>query len=277
MFATLVVVLPSEFTGGEIHVSHGGENKVFDNAKDSAFDTTILAWYTDVTHEVKEITSGYRLALSYHLIDTSPGINPPHLPVGDTSLENLRDIFYKWSHDEYPSVEAERVVAYNLTHEYSAASLREVIVKGQDQHIASILKQAGDSEGVVVLMGWLNARVDGSTSSEGWHIYHGKGDSPEYGQKTGSYDVPVMSDVYKTKMWMDGIQDMQGREVGIPKIELDEGSVLPLRAFSGVYPDESKIIDAYWGNVGSNGLEIFLTRDSHPCRKAQPSSLVSDS
>ena len=40
-----------------IHLSHGGESKVFDNAKDSAFDTTILAWYTDVTHEVKEITS----------------------------------------------------------------------------------------------------------------------------------------------------------------------------------------------------------------------------
>ena len=258
MFATLVVVLPSEFTGGEIHLSHGGENKVFDNAKDSAFDTTILAWYTDVTHEVKEITSGYRLALSYHLINTSPGINPPHLPVGDSSLQSLRDIFYKWSHDEYPSVEADRVVAYGFTHLYSDASLREVIVKGQDQHIASILKQAGDSEEVLVLMGWLNARVDGSTSSQGWQIYYGEGDSPEYGRETGSHDVPVMSEVCKTKMWMDGIQDMQGREVGITKIELDEGSVLPFRAFSGVSPDESKTIDAYWGNVRSNGSEIFL-------------------
>ena len=69
--------------------------------------------------------------------------------------------------------------------------------------------------------------------------------TPEYGRKTGSYDLPVMSDVYKTKMWMDGIQDMQGREVGIPKIKLDKGSVLPLRPFSGVYPDESETIDAY--------------------------------
>ena len=226
---------------------------------------------------MKEITSGYRLALSYHLIDTSPGINPPHLPIGDSSLENLRNIFYKWSHDEYPSVEANRVVAYNLTHEYSYASLREVIIKGEDQHIASILKQAGDSEGVLVLMGWLNARVDGGASSEGWHIYRGEGDSPEYGRKTGSYDVPVMSHVYRAEMWMDGIQDIQGREVGIAKIKLDGDNVIPFRAFSGVCPDESETIDAYWGNVGSNGLEIFLARDSHSCRKAQLSSIVSDS
>ena len=277
MFATLVVVLPSEFTGGEIHVSHGDENKVFDNAKDSAFDTTILAWYTDVTHEVKEITSGYRLALSYHLIDTSPGVNPPHLPVGDSSLQSLRDIFYGWSHDEYPSVEAERVVAYSFTHQYSAASLREVIVKGQDQHIASILKQAGDLEEVVLLMGWLNACVDGGTGDEGWQIYYGKGDSPEYGGKIGSHDVPVMSHVHRAMMWLDGIQDMQGREVGVAKIKLDGDNVLPFRAFSGVHPDKSETIDAYWGNVGSNCLEIFLTRDSHSCRKAQLSSLVSDS
>ena len=258
MFATLVVVLPSEFTGGEIHLSHGGENKVFDNAKDSAFDTTILAWYTDVTHEVKEITSGYRLALSYHLINTSPGITPPHLPVGDSSLQSLRDIFYKWSHDEYPSVEADRVVAYGFTHLYSDASLREVIVKGQDQHIASILKQAGDSEEVLVLMGWLNARVDGCTDDEGWQIYCGEGDSPEYGEKVGSHDVPVMSHVFRAEMWIDGIRDMKGKEVEIAKIKLNEDNLLPFRAFSGVYPDESKTIDAYWGNVRSNNSEIFL-------------------
>jgi len=102
MFATLVVVLPSKFTGGEIHVSHGGERKVFENAEDSAFETTIHGWYTDVTYEVKEITSGYRLALSYHLINNSPDIDVPHLSGSDSSLQRLREIFYKWSHDEHP-------------------------------------------------------------------------------------------------------------------------------------------------------------------------------
>jgi len=249
MFATLVVVLPSEFTGGEIHVSHGGDSEVFDNAKDSAFETTILAWYTDVTHEVKEITSGYRLALSYHLINSSPGINIPHLPSDDSSLQRLRETFHKWSHNEYPSLDANKVVAYGFTHTYSDASLREVIIKGQDQHIASILKQAGDSEGVLVLMGWLNAYVEGSTGNSGWQTYEGGEDFPEYGPSTGTRDSPVMSHVHETKMWVDGIQDMQGRKVGIAKIGLDERSILPFRPFSGLGPDESNITEEYWGNV----------------------------
>ena len=257
MFATLVVVLPSEFTGGEIHVSHGGESKVFDNAKDSAFETTVLAWYTDVTHEVKEITSGYRLALSYHLINTSPGINAPHLPNGDSSLQRLREIFYKWSHDEYPSLETNQVVAYGFTHLYSDASLRELIIKGKDQHIASILKQAGDSEGVIVLMGWLNAHVKGYTSGDGWQVYHGHGNSPEYGLDTGTRDFPVMSHVDEAKMWVDGVRDMQGRKARVGEIKLDEDSILPFRPFSGVGPDDSKVSDEYWGNVRSIDSRSF--------------------
>jgi len=178
-FATLVVVLPSKFTGGEIHVSHGGESKVFDNAEDSAFETTIHAWYTDVTYEVKEITSGYRLALSYHLINDSPGVDSaPHLPNGDSSLQHLREVFYKWSHDEYPSLGVKKVVVYALTHPHDGdASLREVIIEGQDRHIASILKQIGDSEGVLVLMGWLNVYVSGYTGCDGWKTYSGDEDS----------------------------------------------------------------------------------------------------
>ena len=262
MFATLVVVLPSEFTGGEIHLSHGGENIVFDNAEDSAFETTILAWYTDVTHEVKEITSGYRLALSYHLINTSPGIDLPHLPSDDSSLQHLREIFHKWSHDEYPSLDADKIVAYGFTHLYSDASLRELIIKGQDQYIASILKQAGDSEGVLVLMGWLNACVEGSTGNSGWQTYEGYEDFPEYGRSTGTRDSPVMSAVHETKTWVDGIQDMHGRKVEIAKIGLKEHNILPFRPFSGVSPDESNITEEYWGNVRSIDLRSFA-RETH--------------
>ena len=249
MFATLVVVLPSEFTGGEIHVSHGGESKILDNAKDSAFETTVLAWYTDVTHEVKEITSGYRLALSYHLINTSPGINPPRLPSSDSSLQSVREIFSKWSRNEYPALRVNQAVAYGFVHEYSDASLREVIMKGKDHHITSILKHAGDLEGVLVLMGWLNAYVEGCTSDHGWQIYAGDGDFPEFGWDSGTETTPVMSHVFETKMWLESVRDLQGRKAGISKIKVDKDSILPYRAFSGVSPDDSKLYKGYWGNV----------------------------
>jgi hypothetical protein len=259
MFATLVIILPSEFTGGEIHLSHDDEDMVFDNAKDSAFETTSLAWYTDVTHEVKEITSGYRLALSYHLINTSPGISPPHLPSDHSSLQRLREIFSKWSNDEYPSPKVNEAVAYAFTYEYSSPSLQEAIFKGKDQHIASILKHVGDKEGVLVLMGWLNVHVEGSTGDHGWQIYEGySNSSPEYGHDTGGYDSPVMSRVYETKAWVEDLRDMQGKSVGITKIGLDGESILPLKAFRGVSPDESKLQEGFYGNVCWIILKLFV-------------------
>ncbi|KAG6805401.1 hypothetical protein H0H93_004866, partial [Arthromyces matolae] len=72
MFATAIIVLPSLYTGGEVHVSHSSTTKVLDFASHSLLSTALLAWYTDVVHEVKPLKSGYRLALSYNLIHTVP-------------------------------------------------------------------------------------------------------------------------------------------------------------------------------------------------------------
>jgi hypothetical protein len=52
MFATLIVVLPSKFAGGDAHLSHAGNNLVFNTSNDSLKKTSVLAWYTDVMHEV---------------------------------------------------------------------------------------------------------------------------------------------------------------------------------------------------------------------------------
>ena len=226
---------------------------------------------------MKEITSGYRLALSYHLINTSSGISAPHLPNGDSSLQNLREIFHKWSRDEYPSSGGGQIAVYAFTHLYSHTSLREVILKGKDQHIASILRQAADQEGILVLMGWLNARIEGYTADNGWQTYEGYDDDyPEYGVDAGTYDDPVMSQVGETEIWVEGLQDMQGRETEITQISFEADSILPFRAFSGVYPNESKLSEGCWGNVRAIDSGSSTHETSHPYRKAHLSGLVSD-
>jgi hypothetical protein len=212
MFAILVVILPSEYTGGEIHVSHDGGSTIFENAKGSAFETTILAWYTDVTHEVKEITSGYRLALTYHLINTSPGIVSSIPLSDDTSLQNLREIFSRWSDNIYPPLAVNQAVAYAFTHEYSSASLGEAIFKGKDHCIASFLKDAGDAESVLVLMGWLSAHVEGRTGDDGWQVCEGDGDRPDYGHNSGTYETPVMSHVLETEFMVEDVPRYGGKE-----------------------------------------------------------------
>jgi len=52
-----------------------------------------------------------------------------------------------------------------------------------------------------------------------------------------------MSQVGETEIWVEGLQ--------ITQINLEADNILPFRAFSGVYPDEAKLSEGYWGNVRS--------------------------
>ncbi|KAK6836520.1 hypothetical protein PG987_007015 [Apiospora arundinis] len=67
MIATVVICFPSVHEGGDVHLSHRGEKHTLVTSRSSAYDITALAWYSDVTHEVKEITAGHRLALTYNI------------------------------------------------------------------------------------------------------------------------------------------------------------------------------------------------------------------
>jgi hypothetical protein len=72
MFATLVLQLPSIYTGGNLVVYHGtdGSKKCIDFGQKqgkSQFSIYFAAHYADLEHELLEITSGYRVALVYSL------------------------------------------------------------------------------------------------------------------------------------------------------------------------------------------------------------------
>ena len=67
MFATFVVNLPSAHEGGELIISHAGQSQRYSFADSSLFAPRFVAFYADCYHEVKPITSGYRLCLVYNL------------------------------------------------------------------------------------------------------------------------------------------------------------------------------------------------------------------
>ncbi len=54
MVGTLVVCLPSEHDGGEVHLSFKEKSRTYaTGGPGSKFDMTALAWFGDVSHEVK--------------------------------------------------------------------------------------------------------------------------------------------------------------------------------------------------------------------------------
>ena len=68
MFGTLIVQLPSEFTGGDLVVRHAGQEVVVKMSQEgSSSYCVVAAHYSDCEHKVQTVESGYRLALIYSL------------------------------------------------------------------------------------------------------------------------------------------------------------------------------------------------------------------
>ncbi|PLB55677.1 oxidoreductase, partial [Aspergillus steynii IBT 23096] len=70
---SLVVCLPSEFKGGVLHVRNGGQDLSYDWSHASGSAIQWAAFYSDCEHEIKAVTEGERITLTYNLYATEIG------------------------------------------------------------------------------------------------------------------------------------------------------------------------------------------------------------
>lgn len=227
-------------------MSHGSSNKIFDLASTNAFNTSILAWYTDVMHEVKPIHSGCRLALSYNLIHTSPGIPLPTLSDMHSAVSRLRRVLRKWSKDGYEEDDDSKLVAYILEHQYSHDNLKMGALKGKDRHMISDLKGVADE---------LNFNV--CLASLKYVEYGDAEDCGEYPNKRGRFcyddddgnsdsdeEYPKMGEVEGKTLTISNLVTLDGRELLPGKtLSLNDTSLIPKNAFEGQSPDDTKCED----------------------------------
>ena len=70
MFGSLVVCLPTHFTGGELMVRHDKQEIKYDWSSTASDTSSTLHWaafFSDVEHEVLPVSEGYRVTLTYNL------------------------------------------------------------------------------------------------------------------------------------------------------------------------------------------------------------------
>ncbi|VDB89454.1 unnamed protein product [Peniophora sp. CBMAI 1063] len=71
MFGSLVLVYPTEHSGGALVFRHQGQEWTFDSASAVSHDEkpafSYAAFYSDIEHEVLPVTSGYRVTITYNL------------------------------------------------------------------------------------------------------------------------------------------------------------------------------------------------------------------
>jgi predicted 2-oxoglutarate/Fe(II)-dependent dioxygenase YbiX len=132
MFATLIIVLPSIHTGGELVIRHQGREVRIDPRCDEPSDACFVAFYADCVHEVLPIASGCRLTLVYNLLRSGGGAQPT--PPSYTSEQGrLAALLKRWSGQkgEAGDTSPEKLI-YPLEHSYTSESLGFEALKGAD-------------------------------------------------------------------------------------------------------------------------------------------------
>jgi predicted 2-oxoglutarate/Fe(II)-dependent dioxygenase YbiX len=142
MFATLVLVLPSNSTGGELIVRHKGREVRLDLRCEDPAEAAFAAFYADCVHEVLPVTAGYRLTLIYNLLRRGKGPVPkPPSYVGEQA--RLTKILRAWVDDKQsPDNDAPEKIVYLLEHAYTSAELGFEALKGADAAAAGVLTAA---------------------------------------------------------------------------------------------------------------------------------------
>ncbi len=97
MFGSLVVSLPSQFTGGALVTRHQGHTMTFDWSS-SPTTTQWAAFYSDVEHEVLPVTSGHRFTLTYNLYHTLSACHPVSLDITTSPLHKELQAALKTPH-----------------------------------------------------------------------------------------------------------------------------------------------------------------------------------
>ncbi|HMR95865.1 MAG TPA: 2OG-Fe(II) oxygenase [Microthrixaceae bacterium] len=155
MVASLVVMLPSRATGGDLVVSHRSESVSFHG---SASSLTFVAFYADTRHEVLPVETGHRVVLTYNLSLRGETMAPlTDDPSAVTATAELLGRHFnelpapRWRNDRQAAEPPDRLVVL-LDHQYTERGLRWSHLKGHDATRVEMLRKAAEVVGCEIAL-----------------------------------------------------------------------------------------------------------------------------
>ncbi|EON69319.1 hypothetical protein W97_08579 [Coniosporium apollinis CBS 100218] len=279
MFGTLVVCLPSKHKGGAVALRHKKQTKMF---RTEDFKQSYAAWYSDVKHEVTEVTSGYRWVLTYNLVYSGHVYEPLSAADNTRHARFLAAVFENWREDinndendhVYTGDPPPEELIYLLDHQYTDESLRFSALKGKDLVKAQLLKDSCDQADCCVYLASLERKVYGGVKDD-YDEYYGRGfgyyddEESENGdsEDENSEDEPTdcskdrptrryASDFHEIidecdkSLKLKRVVDFAGRVVGT-EFDVDEDNIIQDEPFKDREPDEEDF-EGYTGNEGAS-------------------------
>lgn len=141
MFGTLIIGLPSHYTGGELIISFEGEDEVADFANSNpSHSLNYAAFYADCDHQVKPLTSGYRVCLVYNLVQVQEG-EKIELESLKSQAEKIANLFV-----EHDNVSQKPFITL-LGHQYTPKNFSRPALKLNDRARAEALLLGAEKAG----------------------------------------------------------------------------------------------------------------------------------
>ncbi|WPQ64837.1 hypothetical protein SIO70_08140 [Chitinophaga sancti] len=261
MFGTLIIGLPSKHTGGELVVKFDGCIETIDfSAPVNSYQIPFAAFYADCEHEIRPITSGYRVCLVYNLVQIKGNkkIQPQQLHDQVKKLAAL----LKASEEER---DIPKIVL--LGHQYTPSNFTMNALKLNDRHKAEALIRAAELAGFYTKLGLVTSyqvgeltEDDTKQSSSGRSYRRPHRYYEEYDDESLT-ENGIIGEVYDENVsiehWMKGgippLRNIQFDEMDlISAITLNEGE--PIQKAAEGYTGNAGMEMQYWYHYGA----VFL-------------------
>ena len=248
MFGTLIIQLPSKFTGGALVIEHASEKKTFDFSSKSHEGFYATAFYADCEHELLPIKTGWRLCLAYNLLMCrKDNISLQELPSASTILAQslrLRKLANCW-----PNL-FNHTCGYLLEHDYTETNLHFNNLKGRDKEVVNLLRGSYDVNGnplFVACLMLISKHESGSAEYSGGYGRYSRYDDDDDGPHT-------MEEVYDTEVDTQHWIGPDDNLIKSFKLQFDlEESLLTDEDIDELFDDKDpsrEEYESYTGNAG---------------------------
>lgn len=248
MFGTLLIVLPSQHSGGELVLRHAEREVTLDLGGGDVSELKYAAFYADCEHEVRPISAGNRVCLVYNLLLKPADRQDSPVPVAP---DHDKEIIAVAEHIEgmFAAPDAPHKMAWLLEHQYTPAGLAFAALKNADAARADVLRQAAARAGCALHLAIVHIEEYGP--AEYWGDATGRwGEELEFDDvDSDDYEIIEVSDAaWFIDDWMTPADD-EPADYG--KLPLEDGELLPAGALDNEAPDEQRIMEAT-GNEGAS-------------------------
>ncbi|KAJ4250574.1 hypothetical protein NW762_011833 [Fusarium torreyae] len=199
-------------------------------------------WYSDVSHEVLSVTSGYRWVLTYNLaIDQS--LPPPSAGLTSSQMQPLRHCLRRWLAQDK-----------QLHHEYTEANVSFRALKGQDLIRVSALRKICKELLVSVFIALLKKREMGGVEMDPWLKGRRRRwyDDDYYDEDNEGYHE--LTGIFERSFTIKIVRDLIGRAV-TNTLKLVEDDLLDRDVFEDIQAEEE--YEGYMGNSGPTATHWY--------------------